>query len=85
VYNWRRDTRLAASWQSSGGFPVTPGAAVVVLGAEGENTMAKPAVDYDDMPSHPMAPKKASAHSGHVNSFVSKGKGKKKTKKRMRK
>jgi hypothetical protein len=47
--------------------------------------MAKPATDYEDLPTHPGAPKKASAHSGHVNSFVSKGKGKKKSKKRMRK
>ncbi len=40
--------------------------------------MAGPACDFEEKPSNPNAPKKASARSGHVNSFVSKGKGKKK-------
>lgn len=51
--------------------------------------MAKEAVDCEDMPTHPNAPKRASARSGHVNSFVSgggkKGKGKKSRKKHVAK
>ena len=51
--------------------------------------MAKPAVDCEDMPTNPGAPKtvakKASAHGGH-NSFVKGGKGKKrKSRKRVKK
>jgi hypothetical protein len=48
---------------------------------EKENAMSKPAVDCDDMPDHPEAPKskKVSAHvgGGATNSFIKGGKGKK--------
>jgi hypothetical protein len=44
--------------------------------------MAKPASDYKDMPSNPEAPKKATSHRATTNSFVAKGKGKKKSRKK---
>jgi hypothetical protein len=48
--------------------------------------MAKPAVDCDEMPSHPDAPKKATSSRGNTNSYVTgKGKGTKKGRKRVAK